>query len=121
MALGIRVAEWAGSGMIHLTASTPILIATEPANFRCGIDGFVARCQHTLGQNPRSGTLFVFTNRRRTMIRVLAYDANGYWLCTKRLSKGRYRGWPKSSEPINPLQAQQLRRLLSNVLDSRDE
>ncbi|HCG6158253.1 MULTISPECIES: IS66 family insertion sequence element accessory protein TnpB [Vibrio] len=58
--------------MIHLTAQTQILLAIKPADFRCGIDGFVALCRHQLKQEPRSGTLFVFTNRRRTMLRALS-------------------------------------------------
>lgn len=45
--------------MIPLTADTPILLATEPADFRSGIDGLAARCQHQLHQDPRSGTLYV--------------------------------------------------------------
>ena len=117
MALGVGVATRAGP-MIHLTASTPILVATEPADFRKGIDGFAALCQQRLAQNPRCGTLFVRINRAATMIRLLAYESNGYWLMTKRLSKGRYRGWPKGPAPINPIAAQQLRQLLSGLLDS---
>jgi transposase len=107
--------------MIYLTATTPILIATAPTDFRAGIDGFVARCQHQLGQDPRSGTLYVFINRARTMVRILVYEQNGYWLMTKRLSKNRYRGWPKGPGPISALQAQQLRQLLTNMVDSAHE
>jgi transposase len=70
--------------MIHLTASTVIRVATERADFRKGIDGFVALCQYDLQQNPRSGTLYVFLNRTATMVRILAYDpyGPGYWLMT---------------------------------------
>lgn len=107
--------------MIHLTANSKIMIATAPADFRAGIDGFVARCQQQLEQNPRSGTLFAFINRARTMIRILVYEHNGYWLCTKRLSKGRYQNWPQGEQPLCAIQAQQLRQLLLNMLDSSDE
>lgn len=102
--------------MIQLTHETPILLAREPADFRLGMDGFVARCQQHLQQNPRSGTLYVFINRRATMIRILAYQDQGYWLMTKRLSSGRYRGWPRGSEPVHTLQAVALRQLLSGAL-----
>ncbi len=104
--------------MIHLTASTAILIATQPADFRKGIDGLVALCQQGLQQNPRSGTLYVFINRAATMIRILVYDRQGcgYWLMTKRLSRGRYRGWPRHEQAIGTMQAHQLRQLLSGVL-----
>ena len=57
--------------MIRMTASTPILLATQPADFRKGIDGFVALCTRELGQEVRSTTLFVFINRGKTMIRIL--------------------------------------------------
>ena len=68
--------------MIPLTATTPIVLASAPVDFRAGIDGMVALCQHHLHQNPRSGTLYVFINRRSTMIRILVYEHNGYWLMT---------------------------------------
>ena len=101
--------------MIHLTANSQIMIATAPADFRAGIDGFAARCQQVLQQNPRSGVLFAFINRARTMIRILVYEQNGYWLMTKRLSTGRDQGWPKGEQPICSVQAQQLRQLLLNL------
>ena len=113
--------------MIHLTASTPILVATAPADFRKAIDGLVALCQHGLGQDPRSGTLYVFSNRARTMIRILAYEqtaegaGRGYWLMTKRLSNGRFRGWPRGAEPLSALAAHRLRQLLNGMLDSSDD
>jgi transposase len=102
--------------MILLTASTPIVLATAPIDFRRGIDGLVALCQYHLHQNPRSGTLYVFINRRATMVRMLAYDTNGYWLMTKRLSQGRYHGWPRAGEAVSALQAVQLRQLLAGTL-----
>lgn len=101
--------------MIQLTATTPIRLALEPTDFRLGIDGLVARCRG-LQQDPRSGTLYIFINRRKTMIRILAYDKNGYVLMTKRLSQGRYRGWPQEARAIGVLQAVELRRLLAGAL-----
>jgi hypothetical protein len=74
--------------LCHLTAQTPILIATEPADFRVGIDGLAALCRSRLTHEPCCGILFVFINRNKTMIRTLAYDGIGFWLMTKRLSKG---------------------------------
>lgn len=102
--------------MIPLTATTPIVVATAPVDFRRGIDGLAALCQYGLQQDPRCGTLYVFINRRATMIRILVYEHNGYWLMTKRLSKGRYRGWPRAGEPVSVLQAVQLRQLLTGAL-----
>jgi transposase len=81
-----------------------------------GIDGLAVRCRGTLAAEPRSGVLFVFINRSKTMIRTLAFDGNGFWLMTKRLSKGKFRGWPGSKEPLHPLGASHLRQLLAGDL-----
>src|SRR5512143_519769 len=99
--------------MILLTATTPVVVATAPVDFRRGIDGLAGLCQQHLHQDPRCGTLYVFINRRATMIRILAYELNGYWLMTKRLSQGHYRGWPQAGTPVSALQAVQLRQLLA--------
>ena len=98
--------------MIPITSSTPILIAIKPVDFRCQIDGLAAHCRRTLSNDPMSGTFFIFINRAKTMIRVLVYDDNGFWLMTKRLSKGRFSGWPKSSETLTPLTAKLLMKIL---------
>jgi len=98
--------------MIQLTAQTKILLASTPADFRCGIDGLAALCRLQLKQDPSCGTLFVFINRSKTMIRALTYDGSGFWLMTKRLSKGRFTQWPTTGV-INALAAAELRHLLS--------
>lgn len=99
--------------MILLTAQTKILLATQPADFRRGVDGLAAVCRQELAQDPRDGTLFVFINRSHTMLRVLCYEDNGFWLMTKRLSKGRFANWPRTPAVISPVLARQLRTLLS--------
>ena len=99
--------------MMYLTSQSRILLATEPADFRLGIDGFSARCRLHLGVNPQSGELYVFINRNKTMIRALRFDGTGFWLMTKRLSKGKFQGWPTSNETINPILAKHLRQLLT--------
>ena len=101
--------------MIQLSANTTILLATQPADFRNGIDGFAAMCRPLLQQNPQSGTVFVFINKRKTMIRALHYDGNGFWLMTKRLSKGRFQYWPRSTTDMSAMQAKELRQLLMNA------
>jgi transposase len=100
--------------MIHLTAGTRILIAIAPADFRQGIDGLAAVCRHKLSANPHSGAVFVFINRNKTMARALTYDGTGFWLMTKRLSKGKFQHWPVSNQTIEPFIAKQLRQLLLN-------
>jgi transposase len=84
--------------MIQITPQMRVLVGVEPADFRCGIDGLAERCRKVLDADPFSGTLFVFRNRRRTAIKVLVYDGQGFWLCHKRFSKGRFGFWPSRRE-----------------------
>ena len=81
--------------MIQVTPQMRIMVAVEPVDFRKGIDGLAQVCKQELRADPFSGTLFVFCNRDRTAIRVLVYDSQGFWMCHKRLSHGRFRHWPK--------------------------
>lgn len=76
--------------MIHLTHETVIQLALQPLDFRKGMDGVAAVCREQLQQDPRSGQLFVFFNRSRTIIRVLVYEGKGFRLMSKRLSRGTF-------------------------------
>lgn len=106
--------------MLYLTQETSILLAIEPVNFRGQIDYLVALCERQLSQAPRSGQWFVFINRAHTMIRILCYDENGYWLATKRLSRGRYSLWPKElTETCRSTLACDLSKLLKTCIVSR--
>lgn len=60
--------------MIQVTPQMRVLVAVEPADFRCGIDGLARRCRTVLEADPFSGTVFVFRNRRKTGVKVLVYD-----------------------------------------------
>jgi transposase len=99
--------------MIQITPQMRVLVAVEPADFRRGIDGLARQCRAVLEMDPFSGTVFVFRNRRRTGVKLLVYDGQGFWLCYKRLSRGRFRWWPSSAEQeASCLQAHELQVLL---------
>lgn len=105
--------------MIHLTEKTVIFLAPAPVDFRKQIDGLVALCTNHFQQNPRNGALYVFINRAKTMIRILHHDGTGYWLATKRLSRGRYQGWPAPEAGLAPAIASQLMSLIkTNTCES---
>jgi len=74
-----------------------ILVAVEPADFRCGIDGLAAGCRKQLSSDPLCGAVFCFRSRRGTGVKLLCYHGQGFWLCHKRLSSGRFRFWPKGN------------------------
>jgi transposase len=101
--------------MIQITPHMRILLAVEAVDFRKGIDGLAGVCRATLQIDPFGGYLFVFRNRRGTSIKLLLYDSQGFWLCQKRLSKGRFRWWPKETDEVSrTLAAHQLQTLLWN-------
>jgi len=103
--------------MIQLIPQLRILLACQPIDFRNGIDGLASICKRVLEEDPFSGTLFVFRNRRGTALKLLCYDGVGFWLVTRRLSEGRIRWWPASSNtPLHSLEAKQLSVLLYNGL-----
>ncbi len=60
--------------MISVTSQMRVLVAVEPADFRCGIDGLAWLCREALFDDPFSGALFVFRNRNRKAIKTLVYD-----------------------------------------------
>jgi len=104
--------------MIQITPQMRILVAVEPCDFRKGIDGLGGICRNFLKEDPLSGCVFVFRNRRATAIKILVYDGQGFWLCQKRLSKGRFRWWP-GGDCTRELQARDLQVVLWNGDPSR--
>ena len=80
--------------MIQITPQMRILLAVEPVDFRKGIDGLAGLCRQVLATDPLAGALVVFRSRSRRALKCLVYDGQGYWLCQKRLSQGRFVWWP---------------------------
>lgn len=100
--------------MIQITPQMRVLVAIESADFRCGIDGLAQRCRVNLRSDPFAGTVYVFRNRRKTAIKLLVYDGQGFWLCHKRLSRGKFKWWPSTagSAASAPLKAHELQVLI---------
>ena len=102
--------------MLQLTPQSRILLATEPVDFRKGIDGLAAVCRQVLREQPLSGAVFVFRNRAGTALKLLVYDGQGFWLCTKRLSQGRFHWWPHLEDASIRLAARELSWVVRLVL-----
>ena len=100
--------------MLQLTPQSRIFLAVQPIDFRKGIDGLAALCRQALGENPLGGAVYVFRNRNGTTLKLLTYDGQGFWLCTKRLSQGRFHWWPTTATPSVTLSARELSVLLWN-------
>ncbi len=71
-------------------------MATRPVDLRKGFDGLSNVARHVLEQDPMSGHLFVFINRRRNRVKILFWDRSGFAIYYKRLERGTFRR-PRSS------------------------
>lgn len=77
--------------MLTLPASVKIYVASDPVDLRKGFDGLSAATRSVIDQDPLSGHLFVFINRRRNRCKVLVWEASGFLLLYKRLERGRFK------------------------------
>lgn len=76
--------------MLGLPLGARVLVSRGAVDFRKAHDGLVAVVRDTFRDDPLSGDLFVFFNRRRDRIKVLVWDSNGFWLHYKRLERGTF-------------------------------
>lgn len=67
-----------------------IFLCVQPADMRCSFDGLAARVRGHLQEDPCSGSWYVFINRRRTQLKLLAFEPSGYCVWSKRLEQGQF-------------------------------
>lgn len=71
--------------MLSFTGSVRVFLAVEPCDMRKGYDGLLGLVGQKLGEDIKSGALFVFTNKRRTRLKVLYFDGSQVWLTAQGL------------------------------------
>lgn len=98
---------WGGSSPRRIFAYT------EPTDMRKSFHGLLARVQQVFREDPYSGSLFVFVNRRGNYVKILAWDRTGFALYAKRLERGRF-VFPHG-ECSQELSEQALRFLLDGI------
>ena len=86
---------------------------SEPVDMRKQFNGLVALVQGVLNEDPLSGCLFVFFNRRGNYMKLVTWDRTGFALFAKRLERGRFL-FP-SSDPSQELGEKTLRFLLDGI------
>jgi transposase len=87
--------------MLQLTPQSVIFVVTIYVDFRKGMDGLIAICKQQLNLDPISGALFLFYNKSKTSIKILVFDGQGFWLCAKRLSSGKFIFNPKFGSSLS--------------------
>jgi len=91
-----------------------VWLHTWPTDMRKSFDGLSALVKNVLGEDPVSGHLFVFVNRKQTHVKVLYFDRSGYCLWAKRLERGRFH-YRSTAEGKLELDAMQLKLLLEGI------
>jgi transposase len=89
-------------------------VAVGKVDMRKSIDGLSILVTQRMSLDPLSGHLFVFSNRLRTVVKILYWDRNGFCLWQKRLEKGRFR-WPESREEVIKIGYRELQWLLDGL------
>lgn len=100
--------------MIGLPATIRVFVAAGASDLRRGFDGLAQLARDQLEQDPMTGHLFVFANRRRDRIKILHWDRDGYVIWMKRLEKGTYR-WPSPTSDRVEWTAAELAAVLGGI------
>lgn len=91
-----------------------IMAYRHPVDMRKQFDGLVALVRHALSEDPLSGSLYVFINRRRNYVKLVYWDRTGFCLFAKRLERGRFQ-LPGDADTVE-LSEQAFRLLLDGIL-----
>lgn len=101
--------------MIAFDSTFKVLVGLDPVDFRAGINRLSSIAQAQFHKNPRERFIFVFRNKRKTDIKLIGYDGNGFFLGHKRLSKGKLSWWPRTEGESLSIDSSQLVKLLKGV------
>jgi transposase len=76
--------------MFLLSPQTKVFVARQVTDMRKSFRGLLALTEAVLREDPTSGHLFVFVNRRRDLLKILHWDGGGYWIWYRRLERGTF-------------------------------
>ena len=100
------------------TSGVRVYLVMGNTDMRKAIDGLSLIVSRVLDQDPFAGHLFAFSNRRRTMVKILYWDRNGFCLWQKRLERDRFR-WPENCEGYMVIERRELQWLLEGLTISQ--
>src|SRR4051812_7886572 len=99
----------------QLSAAVRVFLCTRPTDLRKGFDGLSGLVQECFAQDPLTGHLFLFVNRRRDRIKILYFDRDGLAIWYKRLEAGSFQLPHSAGVDSVELQPAQLAMLLSGI------
>ena len=100
--------------MLGLGAATRVFVATGGTDMRLGFNGLYALVVGQLKEDPQSGHLFLFANKRRDRMKILFFDCFSLWVCARRMEKGRLH-WPSSDDGRVQLTREEFALLIGGI------
>jgi transposase len=109
---GATVAQ--SAAMLSVSGATRVFLAVQPVDLRASFNRLHSLVIEVLREDPLSGHLFVFTNRRRNRVKALFWDGTGLWVCAKRLERNRFQ-WPRHESHSLRLRGEEFTALISGL------
>jgi len=100
--------------VLGLGAATRIYVATGATDMRLSFDGLYALVVGQLQQDPQTGHLFLFANKRRDRMKILFFDGSSLWVCARRMEQGRLH-WPSSEQGRMQLSREEFALLIGGI------
>ncbi len=100
--------------MLSIGGTTRVFLAVQPVDLRGSFNRLYGYVAGVLREDPHSGHWFVFSNRRRTRIKILVFDGTGLWILNKRLETGRF-SWPTAQGPSLRVRQEEFAALVSGL------
>ena len=100
--------------MIFDLSKARIFVRPGTTDLRKAVNGLSAIVQKNMQQDPFSGSVYLFCNRERKLLKVVYWDKTGFWLSQKRLEKDKF-PWPEDESEVRELATEQLQMLLAGI------
>jgi len=100
--------------MIVDLSKVRIFIRPGNTDLRKASNGLTVIVQEEMQEDPFSGSVYLFCNRERKLLKAVYWDRTGFWLCQKRLEKEKF-PWPQTADTVEELNSEELKMLLAGI------
>ena len=100
--------------MILDVSTISMYLRPGKTDMRKQINGLSVLVETEMAKDPFSGSLFLFCNRGRKLLKAIYWDRNGFCMLQKRLEKDRF-PWPQTEDAVQNITASELKMLLDGI------
>ena len=91
-----------------------IFLRPGSTDLRKAVNGLSVIVQEDIKQDPFSGSIYLFCNREKKLLKAVYWDRTGFWLSQKRLEKNKF-PWPMDENEARELTAEEMQMLLAGI------